>query len=855
MTDTFDALRYLASYADLIRVYGAYGVDEAGARNHWEVAGKAEGRDPLRFDAYAYAAANRDVLSAFGSDVRSLTLHYVMAGVYERRPTTGFDAFGYAAANPDLIAAFGADVGKLTRHFVEAGRLEGRKMSFDAAAYGAANLDLARAFGGDLGALTRHYITNGFAEGRATAGFDALRYAASHPDLIRAFEADSKALTLHYLSNGVREGRGITFDASAYLAANPDLQGSVGTDAAALTDHYVRSGFISGRLVATAVGGAGSDVFAGTAAKDVLAGLAGNDRFVASGGDDRILGGEGVDTVDYSASTEKILIVRTAGFDDFYAALDIKRDSLNSIETFILGSGSDSVSLDGGADTVFGNGGDDQIFGRGGGDRLYGGEGNDTLSAIPDVSGPLPPDELYGQGGNDTLFLSANGGIADGGEGRDWLALREPGAGAFADVRGGAGIDSATLYFSPNIVFGSGGWILTDRTSGAHYATIKDVENLSLLPMNIGGVSSGVVNLVGQGGVGPVSFSSIGSHKLTGDFQLQTSEPGSSTQFSFFDGDQVIDAAFTGSGKLSISINGGTVDAVLRTTAATEFSVDASGRVSLGDGDDRMVVSGGTLVADGGGGTYDTLWILNADSAPVVIDMRSGTATATGISVTFTRFENAFSSASDDIIYGDDNSNTLRGLGGNDQLYGGDGAFDILYGREGDDLLVGGAGYDSLRGEDGNDLLIDRINGSLSGGEGDDRIVVLLDNGVHSLGQTSYVNTGAGADLVTISALVGHSGTIRITDFDRTAGDRLDLSELRDAGGNLLDFSDLLAAFTVREEGVVIRLDTFRAADGTALAGEIILEGVWSPVLLDNSMFVFSGAPDWQANLPTDFWL
>ncbi len=76
----------------------------------------------------------------------------------------------------------------------------------------------------------------------------------------------------------------------------------------------------------------------------------------------------------------------------------------------------------------------------------------------------------------------------------------------------------------------------------------------------------------------------------------------------------------------------------------------------------------------------------------------------------------------DDIIFGMDGADTIRGVAGNDFIYGhnidgsgDDGADDILYGGVGNDSLFGGDGNDKLYGEEGND--------SLFGGNGNDILV------------------------------------------------------------------------------------------------------------------------------------
>jgi VCBS repeat-containing protein len=242
----FDALRYIASYADLIRAFGA---DAELGRRHWETSGKSEGRDPNRFDPIAYAAANPDLARLYHFDATQLTLHYLKSGFAAGRPTSGFDAIAYAAANPDLARVFGADVARLTTHWVGTGVDEGRPaMGFNALGYAAANPAVARQFGVDAKALALHYVSDGARAGLKIGVFDPLAYGAANPDLARQFGADSAALTNHFISIGAKAGLPTGgFDPIAYAAANPDLARAFGASPASLTLHWLGSGADEGR--------------------------------------------------------------------------------------------------------------------------------------------------------------------------------------------------------------------------------------------------------------------------------------------------------------------------------------------------------------------------------------------------------------------------------------------------------------------------------------------------------------------------------------------------------------------------------------------------------------------------------
>ncbi|MBE7422021.1 MAG: M10 family metallopeptidase C-terminal domain-containing protein [Zoogloeaceae bacterium] len=108
-------------------------------------------------------------------------------------------------------------------------------------------------------------------------------------------------------------------------------------------------------------------------------------------------------------------------------------------------------------------------------------------------------------------------------------------------------------------------------------------------------------------------------------------------------------------------------------------------------------------------GGNDTLSALNTTTRNW-IDLRPGSDNSIGtdlaewksISVAYLSdgegyIENATGGSREDVITGNDISNTLIGMGGADHLYGGAGD-DILFGNDGNDLLDGGSNADHLYG-------------------------------------------------------------------------------------------------------------------------------------------------------------
>lgn len=92
--------------------------------------------------------------------------------------------------------------------------------------------------------------------------------------------------------------------------------------------------------------------------------------------------------------------------------------------------------------------------------------------------------------------------------------------------------------------------------------------------------------------------------------------------------------------------------------------------------------------------------------------------------------------AGDDIMSGGSGDDQLIGSTGNDILSGGLGA-DIVMGEDGDDVIIDGLGADSMSGGAGNDVFIffepeliagadDGLNDTLTGGDGDDALLLVL---------------------------------------------------------------------------------------------------------------------------------
>lgn len=213
-------------------------------------------------------------------------------------------------------------------------------------------------------------------------------------------------------------------------------------------------------------------------------------------------------------------------------------------------------------------------------------------------------------------------------------------------------------------------------------------------------------------------------------------------------------------------------------------------------GDDKLVGGAGDDVLEGGIGADILVGEDGVDiasyrhaGASVTVDLSAGVGLAgEAAGDHYEGVENVEGSVFSDIIIGSDLANRLDGGSASDTLIGG-GGNDVLTGGNRDDTLDGGGGRDVLVGGDGSDIM----------------------------------SGGAGADRFLFSAADLHSGD-RITDYDRAAGDRMDISAIDadtvEAGDQAFVFIGT-AAFTHRAG----ELNYIVTSTGTVASGDVDGDG------------------------------
>jgi hypothetical protein len=242
-------------------------------------------------------------------------------------------------------------------------------------------------------------------------------------------------------------------------------------------------------------------------------------------------------------------------------------------------------------------------------------------------------------------------------------------------------------------------------------------------------------------------------------------------------------AGESGADELTLEVgaaDGGEGDDVLTSTGgATLRGGPGSDRLTGGPHRDRIDGGIGSDALDGGDGPDDVLTYAGR-SDPVTVDLGAAEAGAAGEHDAIAGFEAAEGGEGADLLRAAPGATAaLAGGGGDDVLEGGPLA-DRLQGGSGDDRIAGGAGPDTLEGYDGDDAL-DAGPGrdAVEGGSGDDFATGGSGrDGMRDVSGHDRYHGDAGADLILAEAADGGDGNDELDGTELTGGagdDRLAL--------------------------------------------------------------------------------
>ena len=532
----------------------------------------------------------------------------------------------------------------------------------------------------------------------------------------------------------------------------------------------------------------GDDVLSGWGGDDDIQGGAGNDRLIGGPGADMLNGGPGsMDIASYTGSPGGVRVDLATSFTDTTDERPAVRgghaegDSLTSIEVIWGSAFGDIFFGNHSPNHLFGNAGDDIIHGRGGNDLLRGGPDNDLLGGegTDDEEGD---DTLYGDGGGDQLKGGTGDDTLFGGMGNDELMggsgsdVLEGGPGADM-LNGGNGIDTAAYKMSPEAVtvdlrhpMPTDPKVMAPMGGDAEGDTLEGIENLR--GSMYGDMLTGLDPQTAEDGT--VLYN--GANKLFGNM--------GDDMLKGMGGDDTLQG-----GKGDDTLYGGEGDDKLM----GEMGDDA---LKGEDGDDTLIGGPGadklfghkfdaeTMKPDDEGDSMDDTADYSMSDAGVTIDLSKVTRampTPTGEGGhaegdEFFDIEHLKGSMHDDMLGGNDEMNTLYGMGGDDMLSGGANK-DKLMGDAGDDTLEGGMGIDELKGGAGDDVFVYKgatIDDIVPDAATDDTDTPDADESLHraidldtldggefdtSNDGDLLVDGGAGMDTIDVSAATHNSAT------------------------------------------------------------------------------------------------
>ncbi len=433
-------------------------------------------------------------------------------------------------------------------------------------------------------------------------------------------------------------------------------------------------------------GGTGSTNVTGGGGNDtIIATLTNSSAFAAgsingAGGDDHLEFSRkpmsGIEQVDGGAGTD--VLTWTNGFDTFSAlSIDAVAGKMKDAGTvFAKFNGIEALSIK----TFSGSTGTTDISGAAGDDFV-------------DVYGSSHT--IKGNDGNDMLRIETGSANVDGGLGNDTLFAAFSNASSMT-FHGGVGDDSVTGGQGQSALYGDDG---NDRISAYNgrsscYGGAGDDTLYNTSSYSMAGSGSAVVDGGGGHDYASLERSAATGNTFTIDFR--------SAAITLFDGTQILNCE----GISFVASNGN--DVMTASNSAVGYTEN---RLYGLTGDDILTASSNGGWLDGGSGynlliasagvdyMYSGVADYEKSTKGVTVDLNITTAQGGGgyakgdlLAATVL---SVIGSAKDDVILGDQFTNTFNGGGGNDKLTGGIGFHDTLTGGAGKDTFIYGGAADS----------------------------------------------------------------------------------------------------------------------------------------------------------------
>lgn len=627
---------------------------------------------------------------------------------------------------------------------------------------------------------------------------------------------------------------------------------------------------LTGSAAVDAFGNALDNTLFGNAAENTLDGGVGADNMAGNNGNDTYLVDDAGDVVTENANQGTDTIIST-----------VTRTLGANIENLYLDGGANINAIGNGLSNVLvGNSGNNTLNGNAGADYMEGGDGDDTY--LVDVAGDVVVE--YGLAGDDTvestvsytlglnvenLTLSGSANINATGNALDNTLTGNTGnnsldGGVGADeMIGGDGNDTYVVDDAGDVITELAAEGIDTVRTASSYVVEAFVENAVLT-----GTSS--ADLTGNG-LDNVLTGNSGDNSLDGDAGVDTMIGGLGSDTYFVDdvadvvneilnqGTDVVNASvtYTLSANVENLFLSGTddIDATGNTLANTLVGNIGNNTLNGGAGADSMIGDDGddTFVIDNAGDrVFDTLGtdtVLSSISYTLGADFENLTLTGAGVI-------NGTGNAGDNTIIGNTAGNTLDGGAGADLLQGGAGNDFYLVDDLGDVVFEAASqGTDSVRSFVDFVLSADVERMALQGsadidGTGNNLSNIITGNsGANSIlgdagADTLQGNAGndflygqAGADLLTgglgADTFVFESATAfalgsadRVTDFNRSQGDALDISDLLTGFDPINDAVTSFVRITTVGANSVVAVDADGAANGVSFVNIATLANV-----------------------------
>ncbi len=522
-------------------------------------------------------------------------------------------------------------------------------------------------------------------------------------------------------------------------------------------------------------GNAAANTLVGNSLSNYLDGGAGNDRLEGGAGDDY-----------YRIDSTGDVVVENAGAG--YDGVTLGANNLSYTLAANVEAGGINVGITGA--TVTGNGLDNYLWANDQSAVLNGGAGNDQLY------GNIAADTLNGGDGNDYLSGYTGADILNGGAGDDYL---DAGPDAVADtLTGGTGNDDYLIYDNADVVVeASGAGYDSVELSGGFTGTYTLAANVEdLLAFN----TSAGLNLVGnslanyiEGGFGNDTIDGgAGIDTMVGGAGNDTFIVDNSAEFAV--GDAGIDTVqsvvsfnlasngalvenLTLTGSANVNGIGNALSNVLTGNSGNNFLQGLGGDDTLNGGAGSDVIEGGAGndiidIATGGTGAdslvggagNDTYYVDNVGD--VVKEYGGEGVDTVNSSVSFT------------IGSATENLNLTAGAG-NINGYSSSATANVIVGNEGNNSLGGGEAIDTLTGGAGNDIFVFAHDGAANAD-----VVTDFADGFDQIGLDATVFgafTDAASDVATSSTGAWAAGVHVL--YNSTTG-QLSYSELGDGTGS-----------------------------------------------------------------------